>query len=51
MLSEEIAHAVTEVAKGASIRIIRLRVVLGLAIIAAVSGTYSAFIYFALSRA
>ncbi len=51
MLSEEIAHAVTEVAKAASIRIIRLRVFLGLAAIAAVSGTYSAFIYFAVSHA
>lgn len=49
-LSEEVALAVSDVARTASIRIIRLRVLLGLAIIAAVSGTYSAFIYFALSQ-
>lgn len=51
MLSEEIAHAVSDVAKAASIRIIRARVILGAAAIAAVSSTYSAFILFALSRA
>ena len=50
-LSEEIARAVSEVAKAASIRIIRMRALLGAAVILIFMGAYSTFIYLSLSRA
>ena len=50
-VSEEIALAVSDVAKASSIQIIRVRVALGAAVIAVVSCAYSVFIYCALSQA
>jgi hypothetical protein len=51
VLSEEIANAVTDVAKAASIRIIRARALLGAGAILIFTAAYSAFIYLSLSRA
>ncbi len=51
ILSEEIANAVTDVAKAASVRIIRARALLGAGAILIFTAAYSAFIYLSLSRA
>lgn len=47
-LSEEIAGAVRDVAKGASLKIVRIRAALGLGAVLVVALTYSAFVAFAL---
>lgn len=46
-VSAEIAQAVSDIARSSSVRIIRMRVVVGAAAVAAVSVVYSAFIYIA----
>ncbi|MCK5748326.1 MAG: hypothetical protein KAH44_19065, partial [Oricola sp.] len=50
-ISAEIAHAVSDIARVSSIRIIRMRAAVGAAAIATVSAAYSAFILFALAHA
>ena len=50
-ISEEIAQAVSDIARQSSIRIIRMRAALGAGAILAVSGVYTAFITLALLHA
>lgn len=50
-VSAEIAHAVSDIARTSSIRIIRMRAAVGAAVIVTVSAAYSAFITFALLHA
>lgn len=49
-VSAEIAHAVSDIARASSIRIIRIRAAVGAAAIVVVSAAYSAFILFALTH-
>ncbi len=50
-VSAEIAHAVSDIARTSSIRIVRMRAAVGAAVIATVSAAYSAFITFAFLHA